>query len=93
MYNFNQLEIRARELLKDGAFRDALNIYLFMANGDPSLDGGYLGERIAVCYESLGDLHSAKYWYARAVEENPEVRLFSAKKLMELNDIDISHLI
>lgn len=47
-------------------------IYLFMgADGDQSLDAGYLGERLGECYENLGDLHAAKYWYGRAVEESP----------------------
>jgi tetratricopeptide (TPR) repeat protein len=93
VYDFNQLETRARELFKENSFRDALHIYLFMADGDPSLDAGYLGERIALCYQSLGDLHSAKYWYGRAVEENPEVRIFSSKKLEEMKEIGIAHLL
>jgi hypothetical protein len=52
---------------------DALRIYYFMSDGDPSLDGGYLGKRIAQCYEALGELDAAKYWYGRAIEENPVV--------------------
>ena len=47
-----------------------------MADGDKSLDGGYLGERIGYCYEMMGDLHAAKYWYGRAVEENPEIDVY-----------------
>jgi hypothetical protein len=41
-----------------------------MADGDPSLDGGYHGKKLGECYERLGDLQAAKYWYGRAVEEN-----------------------
>jgi hypothetical protein len=26
--------------------------------------------KIARCYETLGDLHAAKYWYGRGVDEN-----------------------
>jgi hypothetical protein len=73
-------------------FRDALNIYLHMADGDSSLDAGYLGERIAECYEALGDLHSAKYWYGRAVEENPEVRLAATEARKRLSGIGIDYL-
>jgi tetratricopeptide (TPR) repeat protein len=69
-YNFNVLEKRARELIDAGRISDALKIYFFMADGDPSLDGGYLGMKIAECYEAIGDLQVAKYWYGRAVEEN-----------------------
>ncbi|WP_037068416.1 hypothetical protein, partial [Allorhizobium undicola] len=93
MQDFNQLEKKARDLFKNGEFQDALKIYLHMASGDPSLDAGYLGERIAMCYQSLGDLYSAKYWYGRAVEENPEVRLYSAKMLSEMSDLGIDHLL
>jgi hypothetical protein len=70
--DFNVLERRAGELIEAGRARDAIKIYLFMADGDPSLDGGWLGKRLAECYERMGDLHAAKYWYGRAVEENRE---------------------
>lgn len=73
-YDFNELERRAEHLIASRRPQDAIKIYLHMADGDPSLDGGYLAKRIAQCYEGMGDLHSAKYWYGRAVEENPEVR-------------------
>ena len=59
-YDFNVLERRAKECLADDRPADAVKIYLFMADGDPSLDAGYLGERIAQCYERMGDLHAAK---------------------------------
>jgi tetratricopeptide (TPR) repeat protein len=72
-YDFNVLERRAQELIDCGRSRDAIRIYLFMADGDPSLDAGYLGKRIAECYEKTDDLHAAKYWYGRAIEENPDV--------------------
>ena len=62
-----------KERIDNGAPQEALKIYLFMADGDPSLDGGYLGARIGECYERMGDLHAAKFWYGRAVEENPGI--------------------
>ncbi|HTH96012.1 MAG TPA: tetratricopeptide repeat protein [Stellaceae bacterium] len=73
-YDFNILERRAKELVVAGRIQDALTIYFFMADGDPSLDGGYLGQRIGHCYELLGQYPAAKFWYGRAIEENPEVR-------------------
>lgn len=73
-YDFNQLERTATQLVKAGKIADAIKIYLFMADGDQSLDAGYLGEKLGICYEQLGDLHAAKFWYGRAVEENPQVR-------------------
>jgi tetratricopeptide (TPR) repeat protein len=71
-YDFNVLEQRADELIAAGRSRDAIKIYLFMADGDPSLDGGRLGKVLGECYEKIGDSHAARYWYGRAVEENPE---------------------
>ena len=78
-YDFNLLEKRASALKECGRYRDAMTIYFFMSDGDPSLDGGYLGERLGECYEALGELSAARYWYGRAVEENPDVRLAAAE--------------
>lgn len=72
--DFNALERRARELADGSRWKDALRIDLFMADGDPSLDAGTLGEKIAGCCEAPGDPCSARCWHGRAVEENPEVR-------------------
>ncbi len=88
----NRLEQRARELKETSHWKEALRIYLFMADGDPSLDGGYLGERIAECYEAFGDPYSARYWYGRAVEENPEVRTKSVAARERLSGLGIAGL-
>ena len=64
-----------------------------MSDGDPSLDGGYLAEKLGQCYEALSDLSAAKYWYGRAVEENPEVRLFSSERRQALAGVDVSDLV
>jgi tetratricopeptide (TPR) repeat protein len=93
LYNFNHLERRAKELIASGKIADAIKIYLFMADGDRSLDGGYLGERLGGCYENIGDLHAAKYWYGRAVEENPKVRLVSADARERLRQVSIDALL
>jgi tetratricopeptide (TPR) repeat protein len=92
-YDFNVLERRAKECLADDRPADAVKIYLFMADGDPSLDAGYLGERIAQCYERMGDLHAAKYWYGRAIEENPHVRIDSREGRKRLEHVTIDHLV
>jgi tetratricopeptide (TPR) repeat protein len=91
-YDFNRLERAAASLKAAGRPRDALRLYLFMADGDPSLDGGYLGGRIGECYERLGELDAAPHWYARAVEENPRVRLDEASARRRLGDISIADL-
>jgi hypothetical protein len=39
----------------------------------------------------MGDLHAAKYWYGRAVAENPEVRIDCVKareRLSKITNID-----
>jgi hypothetical protein len=45
-YDFNVLEKRAKQLLVENRPADAIKIYLFMADGDQSLDAGYLGLKI-----------------------------------------------
>jgi tetratricopeptide (TPR) repeat protein len=92
-YDFNVLEERAAELARSGRPQDAIKIYLFMADGDPSLDGGYLAKRIAQCYEAIGDLYSAKYWYGRAIEENPEIRLDCVEARNRLERLTIDDLV
>jgi len=63
-----------------------------MADGDPSLDGGYLGMKIAQCYERLEKFGAAKYWYGRAVEENiARDNCFDA--LQKLENVNINDLI
>lgn len=91
-YDFNKLERVAASLKDADRHRDALRIYLFMADGDQSLDGGYLGERIAECYERLGQPDAARYWYGRAVEENPAIRTEAAAARERLGPIFIGDL-
>ena len=90
-YDFNVLEQSAAKLMEMGRHADAVKIFLFMSDGDSSLDGGWLGWRLGECYEALGDLHAASYWHGRAVEENPEIRRESAaarERLRPLLGID-----
>jgi hypothetical protein len=91
-HDFNVLERRAKELIDAGRINDALKIYFFMADGDGSLDGGYLGTKIAMCYEKMGDFHPAKYWYGRAVEENPSIEPYVAAR-KRLESININELV
>jgi hypothetical protein len=92
-YDFNVLERRAQQLLEQDRPQDAIKIYFFMADGDRSLDGGHLAERIAWCYERMNDLHAAKYWYGRAVEENPHGRLDCTEARKRLEHINIDGII
>ena len=75
--DFNALETVAAKAIHEQRFKDAIRVFLFMSDGDPSLDAGYLAERIGHCYEALNDIPAARFWYGRAVEENPEVRIES----------------
>jgi tetratricopeptide (TPR) repeat protein len=92
-YDFNTLERVARELFGQHRYQDALRIYYFMGDGDPSLDAGYLGKRIAECYAALGELHAAKYWYSRAIEENPVVNAGCSDARDRLNTPSIDDLL
>jgi tetratricopeptide (TPR) repeat protein len=92
-HDFNQLEMAAAVLIKKKRFYDALKIYYFMADGDSSLDGGYLAKRIAHCYEALEDLHAAKYWYGRAIQENPVVNADCVKARENLGSLPIEKLL
>ena len=91
-YDFNLLETRAKELISAGRIREAMEMYYFMADGDPSLDAGYLAYRLAECCEKLGEVHAARYWYGRAVEENPG-RPTYREALARLQNIDLDHLL
>ncbi len=42
LYDSNVFERQAAQAIADGRPRDAMAIYLFMGDGDPSLDAGYL---------------------------------------------------
>jgi hypothetical protein len=57
--------------------RDAMAIYLFMGDGDPSLDAAYLAMRFGGCCALLGGPHATKRWYGRAGEENPEIPAYA----------------
>jgi hypothetical protein len=92
-YDFNVLEKAAKELVISGRPHDAIKIYLLMADGDPSLDGGYLGEKLGECYEMVGDLHAAKYWYGRAVEENPKARPKSVEARKRFASVSLDDLV
>jgi tetratricopeptide (TPR) repeat protein len=92
-YDFNILEKRAAEFVHAGRPQDAIKIYLSMSDGDPSLDGGYLGKKLGECYELAGDPHAAKYWYGRAVEENPDVRVDCVEARKRLATISIDELL
>jgi hypothetical protein len=52
-----------------------------------------LGEKIGECYESLGDIPAARYWYRRAVEENPQVRLTSVAARSRLGEENFDELV
>ena len=83
-YDFNLLEKTASALIAERRVADAIKIYLFMSDGDASLDAGYLGTKLGECYELIGDFHAAKYWHGRAIEENPGVRLSSEEAVARL---------
>jgi tetratricopeptide (TPR) repeat protein len=92
-HDFNNLELSAIRLVERGRHADALKIYYFMSDGDPSLDGGYLGKRIAQCCEALGELHAAKYWYGRAIEQNPVVNSDCVESRNNLGELSIKELL
>jgi hypothetical protein len=74
--DLNTLQAVADRCFREQRYGTALAIYLHMAEGDPSLDGGSLAHAIGQCYENLSDLHAARYWYGRAAGENPGIDLY-----------------
>ena len=70
-YDFNVLSAAAADFYRQNRFRDSLKIFLFIAVIDT--ESGFYSERVGSCYENIGDLHSAKYWYGKAVKENPTI--------------------
>ena len=61
--DFNTLQAFANRCVREGRYGTAIAVYLHMTEGDPSLDGGSLAHAIGECYEKLGDLHAARYWF------------------------------
>jgi hypothetical protein len=92
-YDLNLLQTAAQQFMNKGEHHSAIKIYLFMSDGDPSLDGGFLGEQLGRCYEAIGDLMAAKYWYGRAIEENPEVRKLSKQKRKALENVNVQDIV
>ncbi len=92
-FDMNVLERSAAQFYRSGEFAKAIRIYMFMADGDPSLDGGWLGERIGQCYEHLGELNAAKYWYGRAIEENPQVCLLAKERRAALARVAVDDIV
>lgn len=84
--DFNEMQAFADAAARAGRYQTAIAMYLHMAEGDPSLDGGSLGHAIGACYEVLGDLHAARFWYGRAAEENPGIDLYR-KDFQRLSDV------
>jgi hypothetical protein len=41
----------------------------------------------------MKDLHAAKYWYGRAIEENPEVRADCVEARNKLENVTIDDLL
>lgn len=92
-YDFNRLERSAKKKMGEGRYGDSLAIYFYMADGDDTLDAGWLGMKIAEYYEALGDLHAARYWHGRAVEENPGVWVTSEAARGRLVSLSIDDLL
>lgn len=92
-FDIHVLEASAIELLQRGRPADALKIFYRLAEGNASLDGGYLGSRIGQCYEALGDPNAARYWYGRAVEENPSLGSVSAEALRRIGEVCLDDLL
>jgi hypothetical protein len=92
-HDFNVLERCGQRLIDEGRHQDALTVYLYMADGDPSLDAGHLGARIGECYTALGQPYAAKYWFGRAVDENPVVNAGLEQRREQIGPYPLSTLI
>ena len=69
----DELRRKAASLRANGFSQQALEIYLFLCDGDPSFDTGGDAVRVAECYETLGRMTEARYWAARAAEQGPSL--------------------
>lgn len=88
----NAIVARARARQERLDYQSALELFLYLAQGDQSLDGGSLGVDIAYCYEQLGRINEARFWASRAREENPT--LDDRVEISErLGPIKIEHLL
>ncbi|WP_296084042.1 hypothetical protein [uncultured Agrobacterium sp.] len=78
-YDVIHLNGMLKRCINGGKVADPSRFTFSRQMGDRSRDEDYLGERLGICYERLGGLHAAKYWYGRAVQEGPELRLEAAQ--------------
>ena len=93
LIDFNELEYLAKQALETGNVERAAQIYAFMADGDTSLDGGYLGEQLGKCFELMKMSYVARFWFRRAIEENPEVSTYACTALARLDALPITNLV
>lgn len=92
LLDFNLINHCADQAFSDGNFLDAIAVFLFWAELDSSLEAGYVGFRLANCYERLGDKVSARYWAARCLFENPNVQEYM-DLVDNLGKSDLDHII
>ena len=91
--DYNVLEAAAQGYIDAGDIESALRIFFYMADGDSGLDGGYLGERIGECYEKLGIIYAAIYWYGRALEEGGGYSPVVESRLAVLGKMSIDDIV
>jgi tetratricopeptide (TPR) repeat protein len=67
----NQLEKNACFFIERGFYREAIELYFLLSEGDDSFDAGGNAFKIGICYEKIGDIKSAVFWYFKATSEAP----------------------
>ena len=90
--DYNLMLFCAHRAFSEENFRNALAIYLFLAEKDPSLEGGSTADNISRCYEKMGDAYSAKYWARLAFEENPDIDIYK-ERLNQFQSVNTDSII
>ncbi len=79
--------------MEKGEYRRAAARFYALMDGDPSLEAGCNAEKLAACYDAMGEVQPARYWYRRAVEENPETHQHARARRQILEAHNVDHLV
>jgi hypothetical protein len=90
--DLNNIVAKIDKLIHEERYNDALFLLYYISIDDPSLEAGYYAYLIGKCYEETNNITGARFWYKRAVEENPEVTQYSSA-LDRTEEMDIESMI
>ena len=90
--DFNKIERIGSGLIRDQKFKEAVDLYVCLCDGDDYFEAGWYAYQISYCYDQLGDKFMAKYWAGLAVRENPALEKYAHQR-QKFSDVGILDLV